>query len=43
MQKYFLAQGVEPMPMSSTELAIFIKSEVDKWGKAARAPGAKVD
>lgn len=43
MQKYFLAQGVEPMPMSSSELGRFIKSEVDKWGKAAKAAGAKVD
>lgn len=43
MQKYFLAQGVEPMPLSSAELGIFIRTEVDKWGKAARAAGAKVD
>lgn len=43
MKQYFLAQGVEPMPMSSVELGSFIKSEVDKWGKAAKAAGAKVD
>ncbi len=43
MQKYFVAQGVEPMPMGSVELGNFIKSEVDKWGKAAKAAGAKVD
>ncbi len=43
MQKYFLAQGVEPMPMTSVELGKFIKSEVEKWGKAAKAAGAKVD
>jgi tripartite-type tricarboxylate transporter receptor subunit TctC len=43
MKQYFLAQGVEPMPMSSVELGSFIKSEVEKWGKAAKAAGAKVD
>ncbi len=43
MQKYFLAQGVEPMPLTSAQLGTFIKGEVDKWGKAARAAGAKVD
>lgn len=43
MQKYFLAQGVEPMPMTSVQLGTFLKGEVDKWGKAAHAAGAKVD
>jgi tripartite-type tricarboxylate transporter receptor subunit TctC len=43
MQKYFLSQGVEPMPLTSAQLGTFIKSEVDKWGKAAHAAGAKVD
>jgi tripartite-type tricarboxylate transporter receptor subunit TctC len=43
MHKYFAAQGVEPMPMKSAELGHFIKTEVDKWAKAAKAAGAKVD
>jgi tripartite-type tricarboxylate transporter receptor subunit TctC len=43
MHKYFAAQGVEPMPMKSAELGHFIKAEVDKWAKAAKAAGAKVD
>ena len=43
MQTYFRNQGVEPMPMTSPQLGAFIKSEVDKWGKAAHAAGAKVD
>jgi tripartite-type tricarboxylate transporter receptor subunit TctC len=42
-QQYFVSKGVEPMPMSSAELGSFIKTEVDKWGKAAKAAGAKVD
>jgi tripartite-type tricarboxylate transporter receptor subunit TctC len=43
MQKYFIGQGVEPMPLTSVEFGSFIKAEVDKWGKAAKAAGAKVD
>ncbi|SDP40621.1 Tripartite-type tricarboxylate transporter, receptor component TctC [Rhodoferax sp. OV413] len=43
MQQYFLARGVEPMPLDSAPLARFIQSEVDKWGRAAKAAGAKVD
>jgi tripartite-type tricarboxylate transporter receptor subunit TctC len=43
MQKYFISQGVEPMPMTPPVLSLFIKSEVDKWGKAAKAAGAKVE
>ncbi len=43
MQNYFIAQGVEPMPMNAAEFGSFIKSEVAKWGKAAQAAGAKVD
>lgn len=42
-QSYFLAQGVEPMPLNATDMGNFIKSEVDKWGKAAKAAGARVD
>ena len=43
MQKYFLDQGVEPMPLNAEEFGGFIKAEVAKWGKAAHAAGAKVD
>jgi tripartite-type tricarboxylate transporter receptor subunit TctC len=43
MQKYFAEQGVEPMPMSPAALGAFTKAEVDKWGKAAKAAGAKVE
>jgi hypothetical protein len=31
------------MPLTAAQLGVFIKSEVDKWGKAAHAAGAKVD
>jgi tripartite-type tricarboxylate transporter receptor subunit TctC len=43
MQKYFVSIGLEPMPMSPQVLGGFIKSEVDKWGKAAKAAGAHVE
>lgn len=43
MQKYFVAQGVEPMPLNSDQFGSFIKSEVTKWAKTAHAAGAKVD
>ena len=32
MKQYLLGQGIEPMPMRSAELGLFIKSEVEKWG-----------
>jgi tripartite-type tricarboxylate transporter receptor subunit TctC len=43
MQQYFLSQGVEAMPMNPAVLTGFIKGEVDKWGKAAKAAGARVE
>ena len=43
MHKYFADQGVEPMPMSPAVLSGFIKSEIDKWGKAAKIAGARAD
>jgi tripartite-type tricarboxylate transporter receptor subunit TctC len=35
--------GVQPLPMSLTEAAQFIKSEADKWGPAVKASGAVVE
>lgn len=43
MHKYFASQGVEAMPMTAPVFGNFIKSEVDKWGKAAKAAGARVE
>lgn len=42
-QKHFGEAGVEAMPMNSAQLGAFIRSEVDKWGRAARAVGAKAE
>jgi tripartite-type tricarboxylate transporter receptor subunit TctC len=33
--------GAEPMPMTPTELANFVASETEKWGKVIRLSGAK--
>ena len=35
--------GVEPMPMTPAQFAIFIASENDKWGKVIRAAGIRLD
>jgi tripartite-type tricarboxylate transporter receptor subunit TctC len=43
MHEYFTGLGVEPMPMKPDELGGFIKSEVAKWGAAAKGAGAKVE
>lgn len=43
MHKYFADQGVEAMPMSPAVLSGFIRSEIDKWGKAAKIAGARAD
>jgi tripartite-type tricarboxylate transporter receptor subunit TctC len=43
MQKYLIDLGVEPMPMNVATVDSFIKAEYDKWGKAAKTAGAKVD
>lgn len=42
-KSYFQSQGVEPMPMGPKELAHFLKIEIDKWAKAAKIAGARVD
>lgn len=43
MRDQFAAQGVQPMVMSSAQLGGFIRSELDKWGKAVKASGAKAE
>jgi tripartite-type tricarboxylate transporter receptor subunit TctC len=43
MHDYFAGLAVEPMPMKPDELGGFIKSEVAKWGEAAKGAGAKVE
>jgi len=39
MKEKLATDGAEPVGTSSAEFAAFIKSELDKWGSAARAAG----
>lgn len=43
VREHFLAQGAEPMPMTTDELGGFIRSEITKWTQAVKASGAKVE
>jgi tripartite-type tricarboxylate transporter receptor subunit TctC len=35
------AAGMEPKSLPPAELAVYIKTEIVKWGKAVKASGAK--
>ena len=39
----FHAQGAEPSPLGSDELAAFVKKEIEKWAKVVAATGMKAD
>ncbi len=39
MKQKFEAQGLEPLSSTSFELAAYLRSETDKWGKVVRAVG----
>lgn len=43
VRQSFIAQGTEPLVMNLDQLAEFVKAETEKWGKAVKASGAKVD
>jgi tripartite-type tricarboxylate transporter receptor subunit TctC len=43
MQARLADLGTEPMPMTPTELAQFVASETQKWGKVIRLSGAKLE
>ena len=43
MQARLADLGAEPMPMRPSELAEFIASETEKWGKVIRLSGAKLE
>ena len=42
-REHFIAQGAEPLPMTTDEFGTFMKSEIVKWTKAVRDSGAKVE
>jgi tripartite-type tricarboxylate transporter receptor subunit TctC len=37
------ADGAEPVGSSPEEFAAFIRSEIDKWAKVARAAGIRAE
>ena len=39
MKQKFDAQGLEPLSSTSAELAAYLRSETEKWGKVVRAAG----
>jgi tripartite-type tricarboxylate transporter receptor subunit TctC len=43
VRESFIASGSEPMIMNLADLDAFVKAETQKWGRAVKASGAKVD
>jgi tripartite-type tricarboxylate transporter receptor subunit TctC len=41
--KVLLAAGMEPTPSTPSEFGAFIKAEIDKWTKVARAANVKIE
>jgi tripartite-type tricarboxylate transporter receptor subunit TctC len=39
----FLAQGTEPVPMTASEFALFIQSEIPKWARVIKASEVAVE
>ena len=43
MRERMLALGAEPVASSPERFTVFIREEIDKWGKLVRASGARAD
>lgn len=43
VREKYAVLGLDTSPLAPDAMKLFIKQEVDKWGKAVRASGAKVD
>ena len=43
VREKFEALGLEASALSPAEMKLFVKQEVEKWGKAVRASGATID
>jgi tripartite-type tricarboxylate transporter receptor subunit TctC len=43
MRQFMAQQGVLPMVMNQSELATFVRTESEKWGKAVKDTGAKAE
>lgn len=43
VRAWLVAQGTEPVPGTPEELAAFLKSDIEKWGKVIRAAGIRAE
>ena len=43
LRERFAALGVEPYSRTSAEMAAYLKTEIDKYGKIVRAIGLKIE
>jgi tripartite-type tricarboxylate transporter receptor subunit TctC len=43
VREKLLAQGAEPIIMTPEEMGAFVRAEIAKWGKVAKAAGIKAD
>ena len=43
LRERFATLGVEPLSRTSEQMAAYLKSEVDKYGKIVRAIGLKIE
>ena len=43
VRERFLEQGLEPAPSTPEQFGVFIRSEIEKWGKVAKAANLKVE
>ena len=43
VRAWLVLQGAEPVPGTPEELASFLKSDIEKWGKVIRAAGIKAE
>ena len=43
VREKLLAQGAEPLSGSPEQMGAYIRSEIVKWGRVAKASGARFD
>ena len=43
VKERFAGLGLDAAPGTPAQMKLFVKNEVEKWGKAVRASGATVD
>ena len=43
VRERFLEQGLEPAPSTPEQFGVYIRSEIEKWGKVAKAANLKVE